>query len=452
MIERAARTLVLWTALALLVASPAQADPCRDPDRGMGGTGLSDERGLGGTGLSDERGMGGTGRSGDPGDDDDHGMGGTGIVGTVTGFASVCVNGLRIRYDAGTPVDRAGSAIPASALRVGQTVSLSATGAAPDLRADRISLLAAVSGPVTAVDAGRGRIEVMDQPVAVSAQTRGELAAHLASVAVGDRIEVHGHRDHAGGVVATRLDRAPAAAAVTLAGPARELRGGEWRIGSTRVSGRGDPRGFTRVVGRWDPADRRVVATRVDAVAPSARRFARASVEAYVENRDASNRVRTPVLAIDASRLPDVAARLDAGVRLWAAGVLQPDGTLVADRIEIDPVGGGAPFPAPDLWASPRDRPSCLAGSDRPPPRASWCASRSATPMRWAASAGAARAGSCAPTTTSSCARAASPSPCRSASTFPLARRWCARWPSRSSSCRAASPSTAGGCRSLAPR
>jgi len=82
----------------LLLAAPgparAQTDACfAGTDRGFGGTGVepegpagteaSKERGFGGTGRGEERGFGGTGRT-------------AGVFGTVTGFGSVCANGLRI--------------------------------------------------------------------------------------------------------------------------------------------------------------------------------------------------------------------------------------------------------------------------------------------------------------------------------------------------------------------
>ena len=66
--------------------------------RGFGGTGSVADRGIGGTGQMADRGFGGTGQVAD------RGLGGTGIVGTITGFASVCVNGVEVAFDATAPV------------------------------------------------------------------------------------------------------------------------------------------------------------------------------------------------------------------------------------------------------------------------------------------------------------------------------------------------------------
>src|SRR5262249_47773517 len=51
-----------------------------------------------------ERGMGGTGISTRNTVTTERGLGGTGIVGVITGFSSICINGLEVAYDATTPV------------------------------------------------------------------------------------------------------------------------------------------------------------------------------------------------------------------------------------------------------------------------------------------------------------------------------------------------------------
>ena len=68
------------------LVNPLAVESARDPG-GIGGTGAVAARpGLGGTGISEG------------------GIGGTGIVGVITGFASICVNGVEVQFDASTPV------------------------------------------------------------------------------------------------------------------------------------------------------------------------------------------------------------------------------------------------------------------------------------------------------------------------------------------------------------
>lgn len=84
----------------VLLASSANAGVCNsgiggtgNQKDGIGGTGQQAHDGIGGTGISADSGIGGTGQQAQ------EGIGGTGIIGVITGFASVCVNGLEILYD-----------------------------------------------------------------------------------------------------------------------------------------------------------------------------------------------------------------------------------------------------------------------------------------------------------------------------------------------------------------
>jgi hypothetical protein len=102
--------VVFATQPVIAVAAPA----CLAPLGGVGGTGAIVEGGVGGTGNTvspTKGGVGGTGKSERPANGgvggtglQAGGVGGTGIVGTITGFGSVCVNGLEVEYDHSTPV------------------------------------------------------------------------------------------------------------------------------------------------------------------------------------------------------------------------------------------------------------------------------------------------------------------------------------------------------------
>ncbi len=89
------------------------------PDGGpVGGPAPVAERGIGGTGAPVSMVMtagqtvvpaaAGQAAKGDA--MADRGIGGTGIIGVVTGFASICVNGLEVQYDNTVPVDIDGHA------------------------------------------------------------------------------------------------------------------------------------------------------------------------------------------------------------------------------------------------------------------------------------------------------------------------------------------------------
>ena len=195
---------------ALCVAfAGASAGACLDPG-GIGGTGIN-PGGTGGTRVE----PGGTGGTGiDPG-----GIGGTGqraeaevgVLGVITGFGSICVNGIEVHYDAGTPVAFNGDLSSAKALGIGQVVSVLAVGSGTQARAQWIDIVDAAVGPVTAVEKAGALLQVNRQRVRIDSSTvlgPGLERAKLASAQVGDTLRVSGLRNADGTIVATRVETA----------------------------------------------------------------------------------------------------------------------------------------------------------------------------------------------------------------------------------------------------
>jgi hypothetical protein len=194
--------LALWGACVPLAATPAS-------DRGIGGTGGP----ASGPEISDR------------------GIGGTGIVGVITGFGSVIINGLEIAYDPSTPLTVDGVSETGAALRVGQLAALVASDN-HGLHAVNISVRHEVSGPVTAVSADgdpHGRmLTVAGQQVAIGQGTDG-----LWTVRPGDWIAVSGLRQPDGVIAASRIDRRMPGP-VLVRGPAMPGPGG-WQIGELPI-------------------------------------------------------------------------------------------------------------------------------------------------------------------------------------------------------------------------
>lgn len=167
----------------------------------------------------------------------DRGIGGTGIVGTITGFGSVFVNGLEVAYTPSTPLTIDGAPDADAALRVGQ---LAAIVASEDhgLNAVSIDVRHEVSGPVTSVSTGDGTggstIVVAGQRVAIDSGTEGlQGTSGPRTVRPGDWIAVSGMRGPDGVIAASRIDqRTPGT--VLVRGPAMPGAGG-WRIGDLWV-------------------------------------------------------------------------------------------------------------------------------------------------------------------------------------------------------------------------
>jgi Domain of unknown function (DUF5666) len=183
--------------------------------------------------LTAERGIGGTGASFN-GHLVDRGIGGTGIVGVVTGFASVCVDGLEVRYDRGVPVDIDGLPGTVDQLRVGQVVAIRASDPAPGAGLPSwgrvISVRTELAGPIEAVEIGSTTLTIAGQRVSVPSTAWGANRFGL-----GDWAAVSGLRQGDGTVVASRLDDAEPGK-LFVRGRVSRHDGALW-IGRLRLSG-----------------------------------------------------------------------------------------------------------------------------------------------------------------------------------------------------------------------
>ncbi len=161
------------------------------------------------------------------------GTGGTGTyaAGTITGFGSIIVNGVRFDDRSASIIDDDDAARSREALKLGMTVAIDsdaihsdATGRSATAR--RIRLGSELLGPVSAVDAGAGTLLLLGQTVRIAASTvfDASLAGGLAGVRVGQTIEVFALYDAATGrYAATRIEARDAAVPAHLRGPVAAL-------------------------------------------------------------------------------------------------------------------------------------------------------------------------------------------------------------------------------------
>ena len=252
------RQFAPWTALLLLLAGcqpPASVAPpavtagtaspgslvCRDD---VDGAAITADRGIGGTGVSArpgdqtdiaERGIGGTGIGAGAATAPDNalaerGIGGTGIAGAITGFASVCINGLEVGIDRPVQVSEDGTSLHATTLHLGQVASIEAGGAGQALRAITIAIHHEVSGPIESMArAANGQVlDVAGQRVVLDADTRTPDGLHA-----GDWVAVSGLRDPSGDIRASRIDRRPPGKVVVIGQPVHVA--GKWRLGTLQL-------------------------------------------------------------------------------------------------------------------------------------------------------------------------------------------------------------------------
>jgi hypothetical protein len=209
------------------------------------------ERGIGGTGAASRMQVA------------ERGIGGTGIVGVVTGFASICVDGLEVRFDRTVPVFVNGTAATTGQLRIGQLVVIDANGpptaSDPVAQARTISVRTEASGPIEAIDIHAGAIMVAGQRVIVLPSTW--VAGRFG---LGNWVTVSGLRQSDGTIVASRLDRARIGALAVRGQIVRDR--DTTRIGGLILRGpavaAAKPGTFVSVVGRY--ADRTADVTSID--------------------------------------------------------------------------------------------------------------------------------------------------------------------------------------------
>ena len=317
------------------LVNPAALSP------GLRGTGVSNGV-IGGTGAPRDAtvvgrpGIGGTGIG-------SGGIGGTGIVGVITGFASICVNGLEVQYDAGTPVMADGRRTTARQLAVGQVVAVRATGSGAQLTARNISVVYAVVGPISLVDVVTGQLEVLGQTAQASDP------ADIAALKPGDWVQVSGHRLSSGAIAASRIEPVAARAQAQIRGQIGQVDAGGFTLHGARIrlDRSGVPAGIAAgaevlVRGSWDGNRLLAQDIEINPTSQGVGRVDKVVLEGYIHALSArelsvGNNVMT--LASDV-QISGGVSPLAVDQRVQISGRVGADQRITVDRVDIR--GGGA--------------------------------------------------------------------------------------------------------------
>ncbi|RKZ65158.1 MAG: hypothetical protein DRQ44_08440 [Gammaproteobacteria bacterium] len=182
---------VSFAACASTPSNIAVAVNDEDKDIGLGGTGLLTNAdggagsGLGGTGLLANADAG-------------SGLGGTGVVGEITGFGSVFVNGIEIEYDNETPFTINGTTAAPQQLEIGDVVEVLTTDDNKHTQAQVINLRHEVIGKVES-------IEPQTFSFTVNGQSVVQAIHKVALPEVGATVAVSGFRIDEQTILATRV-------------------------------------------------------------------------------------------------------------------------------------------------------------------------------------------------------------------------------------------------------
>ncbi len=211
----AAAALVALLAACASVPNVPHQTAAIDPKNGDG---------LGGTGIQMAQVQ--------PGD----GLGGTGIIGTISGFGSIIVNGLELEFDHSTSVGNDGRPTSLDELRVGQVIQGVARQKDGRMHLESLDIQHAVSGPITAVDTLEQTMTVLGQNIRLN--LAGDKAATDAfkTLRKGDLVSVSGLRLSDGTIVASRVDQHSDDGRIVVRGQAASVTDSSVRVGMLDVA------------------------------------------------------------------------------------------------------------------------------------------------------------------------------------------------------------------------
>lgn len=274
-------------------------------------------------------------------------------LGTVSGFGSVVVGGVRFDDSKASVTDEDGESHSSSDLRLGMTVQINGgriDRTAGTAVAERVRFGSETVGPVTAVDAAAGSLTLLGQTIVVTANTvfDSSLAGGLTAVTPGMVLEVHGVLDQASGTItATRIEPKTGALFFRMRGvvSALDSTAKTFKIGSELINYAGITTvpaslvegAVVRVKLQTTQVDGAWIATRL----VSGKRQPDATSEAHVEGIITSFTSATAFaidgLAVDASaaRFSDGTTGIVLGARVEVEGTLN-NGVLVATKVEVE--------------------------------------------------------------------------------------------------------------------
>lgn len=155
------------------------------------------------------------------------GIGGTGIVGTLTDFGSLIINGLRVQLPAGLTVRSALGPLEHSQLAVGQNLTVEAARTADGLEARRVRVVHPIVGPVDDVSSDGRTLTVGGVPVVIEEGAPNQLTRR-------GLVAVSGAWQRSR-IVASRIEPAGPTARLSVSGTLRQASTGAWTLGSVPV-------------------------------------------------------------------------------------------------------------------------------------------------------------------------------------------------------------------------
>ena len=277
--------------------------------------------------------------------------------GTITGFGSIIVNGIRFDESTAQVIDDDGEAHDRNELKLGMSVQVVSSGIdrrSLSANASRVRFGAEIVGPVSAISAGTTpkTLTVLDQIVEIGATTVfDDLPNGFASIKVNDVLEVHALFNSATGhYLAKRIEPKPGAAVFKLRGIVADLNAGArtFKIGGALIDFSGIaaanlPSNLANglrvrvLLNTVKNASGAWVATAIRAEQREMEDKDEAEVEGIITAFTSTASFSVNGLPVDASKaaFPDGTAGVVLGARVEVEGAIA-NGVLVATKVELE--------------------------------------------------------------------------------------------------------------------
>ena len=277
-------------------------------------------------------------------------------AGTIAGFGSVIVNGIRFDDSKAKVSDDEGAAANSSALRLGMRVEIEGAAVSDDgtgarAEAKEIRFGSELVGTVSAVNAGAKSLVVLGQTVVVLDTTviDNRLVGGFAAITVGSVVEVHGIRDATtGAITATRIEPSAAAAGLKVRGPisALDSTAKTFTIGGTLISYASVTLAPAALANGMivrvrlqssAPVAGALVATRIDGAAPRVDDANEAEIEGAITAFTSTASFSVNGMAVDASKatFPNGTAGLALGAQVEVHGT-SSNGVVMASTVKLE--------------------------------------------------------------------------------------------------------------------
>lgn len=283
---------------------------------------------------ANDGGIGGTGMVAEGG------IGGTGIVGTITGFASVCINGLEVEFDESTTVRSNHETSGLQQLAIGQVIAINAVNDTHGLRAEKIDILNAVEGRISMINLARSTLQVLGQTILITPATQFTGITKINDMTLDMPIKISGYRNAENAIVATRIALTIGLQTSSVIGVVEQADDGQYRIAGLVLAGETASLAVgseSLLSGSFDGQLLHISRVQNNPSVPFANTAQRVVIEGLLLAEPGAQQLKISGFEIDYTGLRTAATKLEIGQMLRVTGQLTAGRHIKAQHLQLMP-------------------------------------------------------------------------------------------------------------------